>query len=64
MNVLSRAVNDPAMEVRRNAAEAIGRLGIASGESILKKILENPEEDRWVKEVAGEAFHRMKSSKD
>jgi hypothetical protein len=56
LEALKIALSDKAMEVRRNAAESIGMLGISEGEASLKKLLDASDEDRWVKEVAGEAL--------
>jgi hypothetical protein len=54
---LVQALEDPAMEVRRNAAEALGRIGdptaLASLEAALK------EADDWVREVAAQAIKQI-----
>lgn len=54
---LLAALEDEAWEVRRNAAEALGRIkDLRAAESLLKHTLSAGESDEWVREVAAEAY--------
>ena len=54
---LIKALEDDAMEVRRNAAEALGRVGDVRAREGLKAALED--EDEWVREVVGDALKKL-----
>lgn len=53
---LISALSDPAWQVRRNAAEALGRLKATSAVDPLKSLLEDKDGDGWVSAVAQEAL--------
>ncbi len=54
---LINALSDSAMEVRRNAAEALGRIGDSRAEEALKAALQD--EDEWVREVVVDALKKV-----
>ncbi len=54
-------LKDDAMEVRRNAAEALGRLGDPKASEALKAALKD--EDDWVREVVGHALEQVATGK-
>jgi hypothetical protein len=54
---LIKALKDDAMEVRRNAAEALGRMGDVRAREGLKAALED--EDEWVREVVADALKKL-----
>jgi HEAT repeat protein len=54
VTALLQALNDPAMPVRRDAAEALGKLGMAQAATPLFERLADP--DGWVADVAAEAL--------
>jgi hypothetical protein len=58
---LVQALGDPAFEVRRNAAEALGKIGDArAAQSLTSRTDETVEKDDWVREVAAEALKAIK----
>lgn len=57
---LVKALQDPAMEVRRNAAEALGRIGDPTALTSLEAALK--EADDWVREVAAQAIKQITAS--
>lgn len=54
---LIQALQDEAMQVRRNAAEALGKLGDQRAADPLGEALNDP--NRWVAEVAAEALEQI-----
>jgi hypothetical protein len=54
---LIKALKDDAMEVRRNTAEALGRIGDVRAREALKAALQD--EDEWVREVAAGALKEL-----
>lgn len=59
--VLIEALKDKVMEVRRNAAEALGRIGdVRAIDPLLALTDEAIEKDEWVREVAAEALNKIK----
>jgi len=60
MPALITTLKDHAMEVRRNAAEALGRVGDLRAREALKTALQD--EDQWVREVAAEALKALEKS--
>lgn len=57
---LVKALQDPAMEVRRNAAEALGRIGDPTGLPSLQAVLKDEED--WVRLVAAQAIEGITAS--
>jgi len=55
--VLIGAMKDAAMEVRRNAAASLGKIGDPRGREALKAAL--ADEDEWVREVAVDSLNRL-----
>lgn len=55
--VLIKALKDHAMEVRRNAASSLGKIGDLRARDALKAALQD--EDGWVREVAADALKRL-----
>jgi len=54
---LVKALEDPARDVRRNAAEALGRLADPSAtDALTSHTLESVEKDQWVRKVAEESL--------
>ena len=53
-------LTDAAMEVRRNCAQALGRIGDKTALDALNKV--KPEEDEWVRTVVQEAVSRLSGS--
>ena len=56
---LVKALKDGAMEVRRNAAAALGRIGDPRAREGLQAALEDP--DEWVREVVVDASRRLEN---
>ncbi|MDY6839327.1 MAG: HEAT repeat domain-containing protein [Thermodesulfobacteriota bacterium] len=54
---LMEAMKDGAMEVRRNAAASLGKIGDPRGREALQAVLED--EDEWVREVAADSLKRL-----
>lgn len=54
---LIKALKDDAMEVRRNAAGALGRIGDLRAREALKAALQD--EDEWVREVVADALKKL-----
>jgi hypothetical protein len=54
---LIKALKDDAMEVKRDAAEALGRMGDVRAREGLKAALED--EDEWVREVVADALKKL-----
>lgn len=59
---LAKALKDKAMEVRRNAAEALGRVGDPSAISALNSLIEG-DKNEWVRSVAKESLAIIKTEK-
>ncbi len=59
---LAKALKDKAMEVRRNAAEALGRVGDPSAISALNSLIEG-DKNEWVRSVAKESLAIIKIEK-
>ncbi|MDY6988641.1 MAG: HEAT repeat domain-containing protein [Thermodesulfobacteriota bacterium] len=57
VSALMEATKDEAMEVRRNAAASLGKIGDLRAKEALKAALED--EDEWVREVAADAIKRL-----
>jgi hypothetical protein len=56
-----QALGDPAFEVRRNAAEALGKIGDARAvQALSSRVDEAVGRDDWVREVAAEALNTIK----
>jgi HEAT repeat protein len=55
--VLITALKDHAMEVRRNAASSLGKIGDLRARDALKAALED--ENEWVREVAADALKKL-----
>jgi hypothetical protein len=58
--VLIEALRDDAMEVRRNAGAALGRIGDARATEGLKTALQD--EDEWVREVVADALEKLEDA--
>jgi len=57
---LIKALDDEAMEVRRNAAEALGIIGDGqASDALASHTDEAKEKDKWVREVAEEAMKKI-----
>ena len=56
---LISALKDEAMEVRRNAAAGLGRIGDSRASQALKAALQD--EDEWVREVAADALKKLEA---
>jgi hypothetical protein len=54
---LIKALKDNAMEVRRNAAAALGRIGDVRAQAPLSEALKD--EDEWVRAVVSDAFQKL-----
>jgi hypothetical protein len=61
IQALINLLHDTNWEVRRNAAEALGRLKEKAAADPLKKLLDDTDGEGWVKAVAEEALKRIES---
>ena len=61
MTKVIQALGDPAFEVRRNAAEALGKIGGARAvQPLTSRVDETVEMDDWFREVAAEPLNAIK----
>jgi hypothetical protein len=58
---LTTSLGDSAMEVRRDAAEALGRLGDPRASEALVPLLDDEAEEWWPAEVAAEALSKIRT---